>query len=125
MLNEIRIIGNVGADPDIRHTQGGPVANISVATEENWRDKSGEWQSKTSWHRVVAFGFPATYIDRYIRKGMQVFVAGSMQYGSYEKEGHTVYTAEVKAQKVKILGKKDQQGGPSGYQSNTGDDISF
>ena len=128
MINEIRLIGNVGADPDIRYTRNGKtMASISVATTENWKNADGQWESKTEWHRIKAFGYPAEYIAEYVKKGMQVYVEGSMTYGRYEdKEGITRYTAEVKPRKIKILGRKSENTG--GYQPpppSTGDDVPF
>ena len=141
MINEVRLIGNVGQDPETKFLQGGSqVANMSVATEESWKDKSDGWQNKTSWHRISAFGFPAKYIEKYVKRGMQVYVEGSLVYGSYDhKDGHKVYTTEIRAKKVKILGKKDQNsnnnsGGGGGFDGNyapepntseTGDDVPF
>jgi len=108
MINEITLIGNVGADPTIRDTRAGIVANVSVATTDKWKDTGGNWQEKTEWHKVVAFGYAADMISKYVKKGMQVYVNGSMTYSKYtNKDGIDVYTAEVKAQKVKILGRKE------------------
>ena len=138
MINEVRLIGNIGQEPEIRVISGGgKVANISVATSEKWKDKSGEWKEETQWHRISAFGYPADYIEKYVEKGMQVYVEGSIKYGSYEKNGQTVYTTTIKAGKIKILGKKGEnsKGGNGGSQGgyeyrpdnsqSTGDDVPF
>lgn len=128
MINEVILIGNVGADPVVRQTAAGTVGNFSLATSEKWKNKQGDWQEKTEWHRIVGFGYPGEYIERHIRKGQQVFVKGKITYGQYEKDGQTIYTTEIKAEKVKILGRRDQQevGGKSSYDShNSGDDLPF
>lgn len=126
MINEVRLIGNLGADPRM----GNNVSRISVATEDKWKDRnSGEWMSKTQWHYVVCFGNMDQYARKWLQKGMQVYVEGSMEYGEYEKDGVTVRTAEVKAKKIKILGRKnDSDGGNTGtgYQPpSMGDDVPF
>ncbi len=118
MFNQITIIGNVGRDPEMRTMASGErVVNFSVATSERWKDKnSGEQMEKTQWHRVVAWGKLAEIIGEYVKKGSQVMIQGSMNYGSYEKDGHTNYTADIKADTMKMLGGKreDTGGGDSG-----------
>jgi len=133
MINEVRLIGNLGADPEIRQSAYGAVANLSVATTKKWKDKkSGEWQEQTEWHRVVAFGFPAEFAEQWMHKGDQIYVAGSLQTRKWtNKDGVDVYTTEVKAQVLRKLGRKDEDQAPRkqahpGYQSEgTGDDVPF
>jgi len=133
MINEVRLIGNVGNEPDIKYAGQTLICNISVATQESWKDASGQWQNKTSWHRVKAFGFSAKYIEKYIQKGMQVYIEGSLDYSNYEKDGQKIYVTEVKARKIKILGKKGENGTTGnnsddngfGGGSSTGDDAPF
>ena len=132
MINHVTLIGNVGADPEIKNIVSGIVAKFSLATTDNWLDRQGEWQSKTQWHRITAFGKVAEYIDRYIQKGQQVYVFGSIEYGSYtNRDGIKVYTTEIKARKVKILGRKDenQKTSTPAYQppaaSSMGSDVPF
>lgn len=133
MINEVRIIGNVGANPE--ENPGGTVARLSVATSEKYKDRSGQWQEITSWHRVVGFGFAKDSIMKYVKKGMQVYVEGSLSYGKYEKDGVTHYTTDIKARKVKILGRKGDDG-PARHEQDyevqhndssqsTGDDVPF
>lgn len=130
MLNEVRLIGNVGSDP----WTGNNVAKISVATTESWKDKNGQWQEKTEWHNVVCFGYANDYVRNNVAKGMLVLVLGSMIYGKYtNQEGVEVKTAEVKAMKVRVLNKRDKVAGndnypdiPGGYGEPTmGDDVPF
>lgn len=118
MFNQITIIGNVGRDPEIRYLPSGDaVANLSVATSERWKDKqTGEQREKTQWHRVKAFGKLAEIIGQYVRQGSKVMIQGSMDYGSYEKDGVTHYTADVKADTMKMLDgrREDGEGGQGG-----------
>ena len=97
-LNKVLLIGRLGQDPEIRHTQGGQaVASFSIATNESWRDKEGNQQEKTDWHNCVAFGATAEkYIGPYITKGTLVSIEGTLQTRSWEdKEGNKKYTTEV------------------------------
>ncbi|MFW5966485.1 MAG: single-stranded DNA-binding protein, partial [Persicimonas sp.] len=74
-VNKAIIVGNLGADPEVRYTQSGtPVANMRIATNERWTDKSGERQERTEWHRVVVFGKTAENCEKYLSKGRQVYV---------------------------------------------------
>jgi single-strand DNA-binding protein len=107
MINEVRLIGNVGADPEIVSVPSGYIAKINVATTDNWKDRHGVWQSKTQWHKCAAFGFMAEYVDKYIKKGDQVFIAGGIEYSSYERDGVTVHATEIKIKKIKKLGVKE------------------
>lgn len=80
-LNKATLIGHVGKDPDIRYTQSGePIANFSLATSENWTDKSGQKQEKTEWHRIEVFGKAAQVVRDYVTKGKPLYVEGSIVY---------------------------------------------
>ncbi|HYW36127.1 MAG TPA: single-stranded DNA-binding protein [Balneolaceae bacterium] len=104
-LNKAMIIGRLGRDPDVRYTQSNTaVANLSVATSERYKDKSGEWKEKTEWHRVVAWGRTAEICQEYLKKGSQVYIEGPIQTNQWEdKEGQTRYTTEIKALRMKML----------------------
>ena len=80
-VNKVFIIGNLGADPEIKYTQAGsPVANLSIATSESWKDKnSGDQQEKVEWHRVVMFSRLAEIAEQYLKKGSKIFVEGKLQ----------------------------------------------
>jgi single-strand DNA-binding protein len=97
-LNEVRLIGNLGSDPEIRAMKNGKeVANLSVATSEHWKDKeSGERKERTEWHRVSVFapGLVKTIKDLY-KKGQRVYVEGKLQTRSWEKDGQTHYSTEI------------------------------
>lgn len=107
-VNEVTIIGNLGSDPDVRYTQSGAaITTISVATSERWKDKSGEQQEKTSWHRIKFFGRLAEIAGEYLKKGSSVYIKGKLDYGSYEKDGVTHYTTDIIAAEMQMLGSKD------------------
>jgi single-strand DNA-binding protein len=96
MLNKAQVLGNLGRDPEIRYTTDNkPIANISVATTETWKDKNGERQEKTEWHRVVVFGKLAEIVEKYLKKGSTVFFEGKLQTRSWDKEGVTMYSTEI------------------------------
>ena len=108
-VNKAIILGSLGQDPDIRYTAGGAaVANISIATNEQWKDKeSGEMQERTEWHRVVFFGRLAEIVGEYLRKGSQVYVEGRIQTRKWQdKEGKERYTTEIVANEMQMLGSK-------------------
>ena len=115
MLNKVTIIGNLGNDPEIRRmASGGAIANFTVATSERWKDKhTGESKEKTEWHRVTAFGKLAEIIERYVRKGLQVYVEGSLQTRKWQdKQGNDRYTTEINAKELKMLGEKTSATSP-------------
>ena len=115
-VNKVIILGRVGKDPDVKNFSSGSaagtaIANFSIATSEQWTDKStGEKKEKTEWHRIVAFGKLAEIIGKYITKGKQVYIEGSLQTRSWEKDGATHYVTEIKATTLEMLGgKSDSQ----------------
>ncbi len=108
-VNKAIILGSLGQDPDIRYTaSGAAVANISIATNEQWKDKeSGEMQERTEWHRVVFFGRLAEIVGEYLRKGSQVYIEGRIQTRKWQdKEGQDRYTTEIVANEMQMLGSK-------------------
>jgi single-strand DNA-binding protein len=117
-VNKVIIIGNLGRDPEIKYTQSNqPVANFSVATSDSWKDKStDEWVEKTEWHRVVAFRYVAERAEKYLRKGKQVYVEGKLQTRKWTgQDGNDRYTTEIVADKLVLLGRRDEEGsGPYG-----------
>lgn len=98
-VNKVILIGNLGADPEIRRTQDGrPIANFNIATSESWRDKNtGERREKTEWHRVVVFNEGlCKVIEQYVKKGSKVYIEGALQTRKWQdKEGQDRYTTEV------------------------------
>jgi len=113
-MNKAILVGNLGADPEVRSTSNGSrVATLSIATSRQWKDKAGEKQEKTEWHRVVfwntKFSTLADIAERYCKKGDKVYVEGSIEYRSWQdREGQTRYTTEITAREVILLsGKSD------------------
>ena len=97
-VNKVILVGNLGADPEIRRTQDGrPIANLRIATSESWRDKNtGERREKTEWHRVVIFNEGLCRVaEQYLKKGSTVYIEGQLQTRTYEKEGQTHYSTEI------------------------------
>lgn len=97
-VNKVILIGNLGADPEIRQTQDGrPIANLRIATSESWRDRSsGERRERTEWHRVVIFSEGLAKIaEQYLRKGSKVYIEGQLQTRKWERDGQDQYTTEV------------------------------
>jgi len=106
-LNKAILIGNLGADPEMRHTPSGrPVATFNVATNEQWKTADGEQQSRTEWHRIVAWGRLAEICGQYLQKGSQVYIEGRIQSRSWEdKQSVTRRTTEIVANNLLMLGR--------------------
>lgn len=119
-LNKAMIIGRLGQDPDVRYTQSNTaVANMSIATSERYKDKSGEWKENTEWHRVVAWGRTAEICQEYLKKGSQVYVEGPIQTRKWDdKDGNTRYTTEIKALTMTMLDSKGSSGSSNGPSAN-------
>jgi single-strand DNA-binding protein len=108
-VNKVILIGNLGADPEIRRTQDGrPIANLRLATSESWKDKtSGEKKEATEWHRVAFFGRLAEIAGQYLKKGRQVYIEGALRTRKWQdKDGQDRYTTEVVASEMKMLGSR-------------------
>ncbi len=106
-INKVILIGNLGGDPEVKYTAGGSaVTNVTIATSENWKDKTtGENQERTEWHRVVFFGRLAEIAGEYLKKGSQVYVEGRLQTRKWQdKEGQDRYTTEIVANEMQMLG---------------------
>ena len=112
-VNKAILIGNLGADPEVRFTPGGQaVANFRIATSENWTDKNGQKQERTEWHRIVVWGKLAELCGQYLKKGRQCYVEGRLQTREWtDKEGKKNYTTEVVANQVTFLGGRGEGGG--------------
>jgi single-strand DNA-binding protein len=106
-INKAILVGNLGNDPEMKYTQGGMViCTLSVATTSARKDKEGAMQEKTEWHRVKLFGKLGEIAGEYLRKGTQVYLEGRIEYGSYEKDGQKVYTTDIIADEMQMLGGK-------------------
>lgn len=112
-LNKVFLIGNLGADPEVRYTASGTaVANFRIATSETWNDKNNERQERTEWHRIVVWGRTAEICGEYLRKGRSVHIEGRIQSREWEdKEGQKRFTTEIVAQNVTFLGSRGDGGG--------------
>jgi single-strand DNA-binding protein len=113
-LNKCMIIGNLGRDPEMRYTSGGQaVTQFSVATNRNFRDPQGEWQSETEWFRVVVWAERAERAAEQLRKGHKVYVEGRLQTRQWEDQGgNKRYTTELVADRVTSLERRDREDGP-------------
>jgi len=123
-LNKATLIGNLGADPEVRSTQnGGRVATLSVATSRRWRNQAGEMQEKTEWHRVVMWNNKGSNLadvaERYCKKGDKVYVEGSIEYRSWQdREGQTRYTTEINARELIMLSGRGGSDGSESFSSS-------
>lgn len=115
-VNKVILVGNLGRDPEIRYTQQGTaVANFSLATTDRFKNRSGEMQERTEWHRIVAWDKLAEICGQYLAKGRQVYIEGRLQTRDWEdKDGNKRSTTEVVAQTMQMLGRRDGPGGGGG-----------
>jgi single-strand DNA-binding protein len=121
-VNKAIIVGTLGQDPEIRYTaNGGAVANISVATNESWKDKAtGEAQERTEWHRIVMFGKLAEIAQQYLKKGSQAYFEGRIQTRKWQdQQGNDRYSTEIVANEMQMLG--GRAGGGGGAPMDSGD----
>jgi single-strand DNA-binding protein len=109
-MNVCTLIGNLGADAEVKvFGDGQAVLNFSLATSEKWTDKkTGEKKEKTEWHRLKYFTKGAANLAPYLTKGSKVAVQGSIQYGTYEKDGVKMYSTDIKVDRLELLGSKNQ-----------------
>lgn len=112
-VNKVILLGNLGNDPEVKYTQGGmAIASLSVATTYARKDKDGQLQEKTEWHRVKLFGKTAEVAGEYLKKGRQVYIEGRIEYGKYtDKDGNEKYTTDIIGEDMQMLG-----GNPDGGQ---------
>lgn len=141
MINKAIIIGNLGADPEIKFTQSGTqVATFSVATTERWKGADGQMQESTEWHRIVAWKRLAEICGEYLHKGSKVYIEGKIQTRKWQDQnGVDKYTTEIIAREMKMLSARGESGGgggssyqdssfpepPQGTMGGTGDDVPF
>ena len=115
-INKVILVGNLGNDPETKYTQGGmAVTTLSVATTTSRKDRDGNFQDKTEWHRVKLFGKTAEVASEYLKKGRQVYIEGRIEYGSYEKDGVKHYTTDILCDDMQMLGGGDGQRSGGGY----------
>jgi len=110
MLNKAILIGNLGADPETRYMQDGTcVCNIRIATTERFKDRNGERQERTEWHRVVLWGKLGEIANQYLHKGSQVYIEGKIETRKWQdRDGNDKYTTEIRAREMKMLGGKGE-----------------
>lgn len=133
MLNKAILIGNLGADPETKYTQGGTtVATFSLATTEKWKGKNGDWQEDTTWHRCVVWGNLAEICGKYLQKGSKVYLDGKIKNRKYQtNDGSDRYVTEIIASEIKFMSGTRQQenSGSERYDhppmGGTGEDVPF
>lgn len=135
MVNKVILIGNLGSDPEVRYTQSGTaVASLSVATTRKWKDKDGQQQDETEWHKVQVWAQQAEFCSKYLSKGNKVYVEGRLQTRKWQdQDGKDRYTTEVVASVIQNLSprsdsgstREEPPGGGYGGAMGTGDDVPF
>ena len=150
MINKVILIGNLGADPELRHTQAGAaVASFNMATTERYKNKEGDQVENTEWHRIVAWSRLAEICGEYLSKGSRVYIEGKLQTRKWEdQDGNDRYTTEIVAREMKMLSPRSEnqdggqnqggggqrseyhqgtqnQGQQQGGGATTGDDVPF
>ena len=115
-LNKVMLIGNVGKDPEVRYLEGNAgapgrkVANFTLATSERYKDRSGELRENTEWHNIVVWGQPADVVERFVKKGTQLYIEGRITTRSWtDQSGAKRYTTEIRADSLQLLGRREGQ----------------
>lgn len=124
-VNKVILVGNLGADPETRYTAGGDaVCNIRLATTESWKDKDGDKQERTEWHRVVFYRKLAEIAGQYLKKGAPVYIEGRIRTRKWQnKDGEDQYTTEIEAHEMQMLGGKQQGDGGGKRQKDDSQDY--
>ena len=111
-VNKVILVGNLGADPELKYTPSSrPLCNLRIATTDVFKDKSGQRQERTEWHRVTVWGDQAENCNKYLSKGRSVYIEGRLQTRSYDKEGQKHYATDIVADRVVFLGSGGGAGG--------------
>jgi single-strand DNA-binding protein len=121
-VNKVILVGRLGRDPETRYTSGGQsVCHFSLATDETFKDKTGERQKRTEWHKIVAWGKKAEFAQQYLKKGQEIYVEGSIRSNEWtDKENQKRTTVEIIASDFRFVGSKQDSGGSSSsYRSNS------
>ncbi len=132
-VNKVILVGNLGKDPEVRHLEGGAaVANFTLATSDSYKDKSGARQEQTEWHNIVVWRGLAEVAEKYLKKGMTIYLEGKLRTRSWDdKEGHKRYTTEIVGDTFTIVSKKENSSSSSGNEDvnlnipKPGDDLPF
>ncbi len=128
-VNKVILLGNVGKDPEIKVLPSGqPVANFSIATSERYKDQQGNWQDRTEWHNITAYGKLAEIVRDYVKKGNKLSVEGRLTTRSWDDKetNKKVYRTEIVVGDLSLLsGRGEEGGGPGGYSQQRGNTASF
>ena len=118
-INKVILVGHLGKDPEVRYLEGGSVvANFTLATSESYKDKSGKRVDQTEWHNIVVWRGLAEVAEKYLKKGMQIYLEGKIRSRSWDdKDGNKKYTTEILGDSFTMLGKKDEQNPNTGSAS--------
>jgi len=121
-INSVTIVGNLGADPDVRYTpSGNAVCNLSIATSRTWKNQAGEKQEETEWHRAVLFNTQAEIAKQYLRKGSKAGIEGYLKTRKWtDQQGIERYTTEIRAEKLTLLDSAQQGQQQGNYQQQNG-----
>lgn len=124
-VNKVILIGNLGKDPEVKYLEGGvAVANFSIATTESYKDKTGKKVDQTEWHNIVLWRGLAEVAEKFLKKGMQVFIEGRLRTRSWQdKEGNKRYTTEIVGDNLTILGRKSDNNTEAGNSSSGSEAI--
>ena len=126
-LNRVSLIGSLGSDVELKHTpQGVAVASFSMATNEGYKDQSGQWQDKTEWHRIVLWRGMAETASKFLKKGSKIYLEGKLQTRNWDKDGQKHYTTEIVGSSMEFLGgRMDGQGGNSQQQGQQSQQVNY
>ncbi|MGH1469077.1 MAG: single-stranded DNA-binding protein [Bdellovibrionales bacterium] len=126
-VNKVIILGRLGSDPETKNiSSGNTVCTFSLATSEAWKDREGQKQERTEWHRVVVWGKLAEICGKYLAKGRQAFVEGRLQTRSWEdQQGNKKYTTEIVASNVQFIGGSAQASNSTGFDKPSSNDNPF
>lgn len=127
-INKVILVGNLGKDPEVRHLEAGStVANFSIATSETYKDKTtGEKKTNTEWHNIVVWGNLAQIVEKYVVKGMQVYVEGKLTTRKWQdKDGNDRYTSEIVANTIQMLGGVKSSNNDNSNSDEPIDDMPF
>ncbi|HEX8815356.1 MAG TPA: single-stranded DNA-binding protein [Terriglobales bacterium] len=122
-VNKVILVGNLGKDPEVKYTQSGmPVAKFTVATNERFKDKDGQWQDRTEWHNLVAFQRTAEIVGEYLKKGGKVYIEGSLRTSSWDdkESGQKKYRTEILVNDLVLLGGRGEGGGGGDFARGAG-----
>lgn len=124
-VNKVLLIGNLGNDPSVKFTASGQaVANFNLATSDKYKDKGGEWQERTEWHKITLWARLAEIAGEHLTKGSTVYIEGRLQTREYEKDGVKRYTTEIVGEKMQMLSPKgEKRDAPAGQGQQSSNDA--